>query len=104
MQSIQKRAFIHALAVVIYVTGVAWFMNHAEQLFGSAKPQPEWVGAVVFLLVFVLSAGITGSLVFGRPLMMYLDGQKKQAVMLAIKTLLWLAVFVVAGVLILILV
>lgn len=100
MKSIQKYAFLHALGVVAYVSGVAWFMNNAERLFGGQQ-NPGWFGGVLFLLLFVISAAITGSLVFGRPVLWYLDGKKGPAVHLAVKTVLWLAIFLVAGVIVL---
>ena len=45
---------------------------------------------VAFLLLFVLSAAITGSLVFGRPALMFLGGQKTEAVSFLLYTLAWL--------------
>ena len=53
-------------------------MNNAEKIFGK-NDHPPMTGVVV-LLVFILSALITGSLVLGKPIMLYLDGQKKEAV------------------------
>jgi hypothetical protein len=45
-----------------------------------------------FLLLFCLSAAIMASLVFGRPVMWYLNGQKKEAVELVAWTIFFLFV------------
>jgi heme O synthase-like polyprenyltransferase len=43
----------------------------------------------------VLSAAVTGGLVLGKPVMLYLDNQKTDAIKLFIYTLCWLALAVV---------
>ena len=40
----------------------------------------------MFLMLFVFSALLTGYLVLGKPIMMYVDGQKKEAVRLLFYT------------------
>ena len=42
---------------------------------------------ISMLMLFVFSAGFTGFLVFGRPIMWYLDGKKKEATSLLFYTL-----------------
>jgi hypothetical protein len=71
-------AAIHALGTLIYVFLVTAIMNNGEKLFGSEDN--EMLMPVVFLLLFVFSALITSFLVLGKPLMLYLDGQKKEGV------------------------
>ena len=41
---------------------------------------------MAMLLLFVSSAGITGFLVFGKPVMLYIDGKKREAVSLLVYT------------------
>ena len=67
----------HALGVLAYVSLVVSFMDNAQKLFGDDHPP---ITGVVALLVFILSALITGSLVLGKPLTLYLDGKKTEAV------------------------
>lgn len=65
-----------SLGVVLYVSGVVWIMSNGEKLFG----EPDgFRGPLALLLLFVLSAAITGSLVFGYPVWQFLDGKKKEA-------------------------
>ena len=45
---------------------------------------------MAFLLLFVCSAAITGSLVLGKPVMLYLDNKKPEAIKFFLKTIGWL--------------
>jgi hypothetical protein len=93
MKKLIKNSLLTALATVIYVTGVAWFMTNAEKgFFGDEKT--IWV-PIAMLLLFVVSAGVTGSLVLGQPVMLYLDGKKREAVKQLGLTLAWLLVILI---------
>jgi len=59
------------------------FLNNAQKLFGK---NDNVMTDVIMLLIFILSALITGSLVLGRPIMFYLDGKKTEAVKLLFYT------------------
>lgn len=93
MKNLRSLAFLHAVGVVIYTSLVAVFMQNGEVIFGSAK---TLLVPVVILLLFVLSAAVAGALVLGRPIMLYFDGQKKEAVKMFIWTVGWLAIIVAA--------
>lgn len=74
---------LHSLGVLAYVSLVVTFMNNAQKIFGNDNPP---LTGVVVLLVFILSALITGSLVLGKPIMLYLDGKKTEAVRMLVYT------------------
>ena len=74
---------LNSLGVLAYVSLVVIFMNNAQKIFGNDNPP---LTGVVVLLVFILSALITGSLVLGKPIMLYLDGRKKEAVKMVFYT------------------
>jgi hypothetical protein len=76
---IAKRAVINALLAFVYVTAVGLFMSHASTIFGQ-KDSALTPVAVLMLLVF--SAALMSILVFGQPLMWYLEGKKKAALSL----------------------
>lgn len=82
------RSFINALLTSAYIAGIATLMRNGEKIFGNMD---KTTGPIAFLMLFVVSAGITGSLVAGKPLLMYFNGQKSEAVKLFVYTLLWLA-------------
>ncbi len=71
-----KCALLNAVGVVVYVMLVGWVMTNMERIAG---PMEEFWGPVAFLLLFVLSAAIVGALVLGKPALLYLDGEKKEA-------------------------
>jgi hypothetical protein len=73
---ILKRAAINALLAFVYVTVVGLFISNAPVVFGQKDTALTPV-AVLMLLVF--SAAFMGILVFGQPLMWYIDGKKKAA-------------------------
>lgn len=82
----------HAVLVLVYVSLVAQVMNHGTQWFGA--DDKAWTPVVV-LMLFVLSAAITGSLVLGRPVLMYMDGKKKDALQFFGYTVGWLFVLTI---------
>lgn len=75
--------FIVSLAsmggLVAYVAAVAWVMNNAERIFGR---MPNVLGPVAFLLMFVLSATVTGSLFLGYPAYLLFEKRKAEALRL----------------------
>lgn len=76
-----------AILTVLYIAGVAQIIQNGEKIFGQMK---NFFGPVAFLLLFVLSAAITGALILGRPVLLYLDGQKSAGVKLFFYTVVWL--------------
>lgn len=86
------KSLVHALGVLVYVTGVAFFMSHGADIFGH---EDTFVIPVFMLLLFLVSASVTGLLVLGRPIYMYLEGQKKSALTFLGATLGWMVLFLV---------
>lgn len=84
-----KTAIVNSIGVLVYVAIVATVMNNAERIFGKMD---SVIGAVGFLMLFVLSAGVVGSLIAGKPIFLYVDGKKKEAINLLVWTLACLAV------------
>lgn len=82
-----------AVGVAAYVTVVSYAMRNGEKVFGQAN---NFLGPIAFLLMFVLSAAITGALILGRPAMLFLDGQKKEAIKLFLFSAGWLLAIIVA--------
>ena len=89
MNKLVQRSFFNALGVSVYIAAVATVIRNGEKVFGQMD---NVLGPITFLLLFVISAAITGSLVIGKPVLMYLDGAKREAVRLFLYTVGWLAV------------
>lgn len=89
-KSILRYASLEALAAVLYVLFISLFFTQAENIFG---PEDTILSPVVFLLLLVFSVSMMGMTIFGRSIMWYLDGQKKEAVRLLFYKLAYLFVF-----------
>jgi len=87
--------FFDALGTIVYISLVAIIMAAGNQLFGQNSA--SIIAPIIILSLFVLSAAIVSSLVLGRPILWYLDGQKQEAVKLFLFTLVWLFIFTVAA-------
>ena len=74
-----RRAVLNALATLAYVAVVGLFMSHASVIFG---PKDTAFTPVAVLMLLVFSAALMGILVFGQPVLWYLDGKKKEALSL----------------------
>ena len=77
----------HAVLVLAYISGVAALVFNGERLFGNGKNILIPIG---MLLLFVCSATITGTLVLGRPILLYIDGAKSEALRFFAYTLGWI--------------
>jgi len=86
------QGLISAVLATIYVSLVALLMSNGESIFGK---EDGFLVPFFMLLLFVLSAAVMGSLIFGRPVMMYIDGKKKEAVKLLGGTVGWIFAIVV---------
>jgi hypothetical protein len=83
---ILKFAALNALGTALYIALVSSFIFYAGDIFEDA-PKETVLIPIAMLLLLVLSASITSLLVLGRPILWYLDGEKKEAVSLLIATL-----------------
>ena len=80
-------AVVNSLGIVVYASLVAFVMFNGEKFFGKAD---DFTGPLMILLLFVVSAVITGSLFLGRPIYLYFEGLKKEAIKLFFYTLTFL--------------
>jgi len=88
--NIIKRAFVDALGVVAYVVLFAFGVGNFEKMFG---PQPDtWVNIAIVLILFIVSASVTGSLVLLKPILLYVEGEKRSAFHLFVYTILFLII------------
>jgi len=83
------QSLLSSIGVFVYVVIVALIMSNGERLFG--KMTTFW-GPIAFLMLFVFSALITGSLILGRPIYLYLNDKKEEAVRLFFCNIIWLFV------------
>lgn len=79
-----QRGLVNSLGVLIYVFLVSLILNNGAKIFGEVDN--ELFAPVVFLMLFVFSALTTGSLILGKPILLYLEGAKKEAIKLLFYT------------------
>jgi hypothetical protein len=80
-----KHALVNSLGTAVYIIVIASFLYLGGQgVFGQ---NASVFIPIAMLMVFVFSAAFTGFLMFGRPIMWYLDGKKKEALSLLVYTL-----------------
>jgi hypothetical protein len=94
-------SILNSLGVLAYVSLVVLFMSNAQKIFGK---NDNLLTGVIVLLIFILSALVTGLLVLGRPILYYLDGKKTEALKLLFFTIICLFVLlllVIGGLLLL---
>lgn len=89
MNKLIRRSFLNALGTVAYIILVGTIMRNAEKIFGKVD---DIFAPVIVLTLFVLSAAITGSLILGKPVLLFLEGNKSEAIKLFTYTLGWLAI------------
>jgi hypothetical protein len=95
------QSLLHALATTIYISLIAVLMQNGDKLFGKTD---NVLTAIFVLMLFVISAAITGVLVLGKPIKMYFDNSKKEAIHFLFWTIFWLLILLVIGFVILILI
>jgi hypothetical protein len=89
-----KNPIINALGAAAYIGIVGTFLHYMEQ--GHANTPDKWYSGIAFISLVTLSVAMMGYFFAFRPLKMYLDGEKKEAVSFFIKTLGTFAVFTIA--------
>ena len=85
-----KIAVLQSLGIVAYSALVALIMTNGDHLFGEMNTV---LAGIAFLMFFILSVAIVGSLIVVKPLMLYLDAKKKEAIALLIYTISTLFIF-----------
>ncbi len=75
--NIIKSALLNAFATALYIAGVASFLFYAPKVFQPEKAD-TMLAPMVMLMLFVFSVAFTGSLIFGRPILWYMDGKRKK--------------------------
>lgn len=87
MKNSKLISYLNAAGVAVYVIGILFISRGGEKIFG--KMDNFW-GPVAFLLLFVLSAAITGALTLGRSVWLYFENRKTEAIKMFFYTIGWL--------------
>ncbi len=90
MTKMCSQSFWYSLGAGIYITLVGIFMRYGENLLGS---EDSLNGIIAVLFLFSLSALVVGGLLVGKPVFLYIDGKKKEAVSMLVCSGGWLLLF-----------
>jgi len=82
-------SFLSSAGVLVYVMLVAFIMNNGERTFDKA---PQLLAVTLLLTLFVISAAITSTLVFGGPVWFYLQKKQKEAIKMLFLNITWLII------------
>lgn len=98
MLEICSKSLLNSFVSLVYIGVVAFIMNNTERIFGKMN---GFLGPVTFLLLFTVSALIVGALLLGKPIMLYLDDKKKDAILWLSASIGWMALFTIIALVIL---
>ncbi|MBU1019288.1 MAG: hypothetical protein ABII07_00180 [Patescibacteria group bacterium] len=93
-------AFLQTLGIATYCTLIGLFLWYGENYFPST---PSVITAILMLFLLVISAAITGMLVFGYPTYLALNKKIKESIKVLAYTLLFsvITILILAGTLVL---
>lgn len=95
MVGICKKSFLYSLGAAAWISIVAIFMQNANRWFGT---QDTIISVIAVLILFSMSALVVGGLLIGKPIFLYIDGKKKEAVQTIICSGGWLLLFFVIAI------
>jgi ABC-type Fe3+-siderophore transport system permease subunit len=81
-EDVRKKGIVNALGAFTYVAAIVLFIASLQNPNTPDPPEFQILVPIGFLMLFVLSAAVMGMLIFGAPVMLYIDGKKKEAVKL----------------------
>ncbi len=84
----RRDGFLQAFSLTLYCLLVGLIFWKGDLWIGNAS----YLGPVLVLILFVVSALVCALLVFYRPYNIFLDGNKKEAVNLVLSTAVWLMI------------
>jgi len=99
--SMAVKSLYHALLTMLYVAAVVLIIFNLSNIVGERESL--WF-PILGLTLFVFSAAVCAALVFGRPVMLYLDGKKGEAVRFFGYTLGWIFVLLAIALLVMLVV
>lgn len=70
-------------------------MFNGEKILGAKED--NFLMPLSMLLLFVLSASVVSGLILGKPILLYLDGEKKEGIRMFIQSVFWLFIFAIAA-------
>jgi hypothetical protein len=80
-----KNPILNALAAGTYITIISFMMNWGTKM---APKGPSFMAPIAVISLFTLSAAVMGYIFCYKPIQLYFEGKKKQAVTIFLQTVL----------------
>lgn len=90
MGKINMTALKDALLTALYVVAIGTVLYFGGQ--AKIGRENSFLVPISILLMLVCSASITGYLMVGKPILLYIDGKKKEAISLLAHTLVYFSI------------
>lgn len=87
-----KNPIINSISAFVYIICIALLMNWGTK---NVSGPDTWLAPVLALSVFTLSAAVMAYTFGFYPIIMYFEGKKKEAVKLALATILYFGIITV---------
>ncbi len=82
--------FFQALGITVYISFFALAVHAVQQK--AVTPHPI-LGVIIFLLTFIISAIICGSIAFAYPISLFFENRKLDAIYTILWSVSWLIIF-----------
>jgi hypothetical protein len=92
--SLTAIAFLQAAGIIAYILLFAFTVQYLGLHFASLQISP-FLSMALFLTTFVFSASVCVTIFLGYPAYLFFEGRKRDAARLIIKSIGWLAIFLV---------
>lgn len=84
--------FAFAAGVAVYANGLSYLLSNAQHFAGALN---GILGAAFMLILASTSAAIAGSLIFAKPILYAIQGERKNALHQLLYTIGWLVIFLI---------
>ena len=101
MLNICRKSFRYALGAAAWISLVAIFTQNANDWFGR---EDTIVSVMAIMLLFSMSALVVGGLLVGKPIFLYIDGKKKEAVQTLAANAGWMLIFFALAIIVLLII
>lgn len=78
-----KKSYLNSIKAILYIVFIVLLLSSRF----PEKTENELISGMIVLSLFVLSAATMGYLFISEPIMLYIDGKKKEAVSFFLETL-----------------
>jgi len=86
-------SFVSAISLTAYIVLISFVLSNGEYWFG--KIGGFWP-PVIMISLLVFSVLVSGTLSFGRPVWLFLEGHKKSAIYSFFLTALWMLIILIS--------